>query len=831
MAQDISTLTNEQLMQLAGISPATPAPSAPPPRQIIGAPPPKQDIPAGYRLNAQGNLEYIPGGPADPNIKKPAKTNAELQSDLRRLQDIRDQIKDTLQYVKPTTTELGAYTGQLGGLSSFLFPEASTLNSRLNQLSGQSTVEYLGELKSRSEGNPLAGPVSDKDTAMAKQAASNLNQTDPTTELSRNLLRYDHSVQNMQLKLQNKPALSFSDYLKQTAEAEAETPKVGEVATEAGAIASKADPALAGTNAKVRAMLKAGVPQGVIVDYLNSVRPGLGDGAIPSLNAVERWKSANPNYRGGFKVDLEKEYYKTSPAQSVFGQTALSAPGAYAIQAANALTAGNLANLTANPEEAKATISGLKETRPISSFLGELTGYGLGAANVAGALRAAGAGIGSAGLGGEAIFGGVTGATAAGEGNRIKGALTGGTLGVLGSAIGGYAPKLVADIVSPSISKEVQMAAKSDIPMSLGTMLGGKYKAFEERLANVIPFFDQQLQGISNEAAQLAQRKVFNEVLQPIGKKLPSSVGIGEDAFRHMDELYGKQYDDLYAQMRFSNTPDVSQKIAELQKEVASRPGLTNDDVAQFGRDLKNAVIDPIKSSKNYLTGEEFGSMMSNLKTAKRSAYKRNEGLGAAYNELQSILEDGAIASTKSQNVGKRYRDLSDSYRKYLIVQTAAKKPTGEVGEFTGTSLRSAASPAEGAKAVTTGQADLTNLARMMQVVTPAGATGSQTTRNMAMGALLAGGGGAYAVPQAVGPLAALTATAATPFIAAGTKTLNPAMRALVTAQRPAAVQGIADIARRTLAPVGAAYGRKTLLTPYQQYQEEERLRRLAGGQ
>lgn len=829
MAQDLENMTDEELAAIAGVSLGQSAPSAPGPRLIAGAPPPKEPgIPSGYRSTPSGGLEPIPGGPADPNAKKPVKTNAELSSDLQRLQDIRDQIKDTLQYVKPNTTEIGAYTGQFGGLSSFLFPEAATLNSRLGQLSGQSTIEFLGELRARSEGNPLAGPISDKDTAMAKQAASNLNQTDPTTELARNLLRYDHSVQNMQRKLRKEEPLSFSQYLKQTAETETAAPKVGEVATEIGAIASKADPALAGTNAKVRSMLKAGVPQNVIVDYLNSVRPGLGDGAIPSLTAVERWKAANPNYRGGFKVDLEKEYYRTSAAQSVFGKTAMSAPGAYAIQAANALTAGNLANLTGNQAEAEATISGLKETRPVSSFLGELTGYGLGAANVAGALRAAGAGVGAAGLGGEALFGAATGASAAGEGNRIKGALAGGTLGVLGSVVGAAAPKIVADIISPKISKEVQLAAKSDIPMSLGTMMGGKYKAFEERLANVIPFFDQQLQGISDEAAKLAQRKVFNEVLQPINKKLPNSVDVGEDAFSHMDELYDKEYGDLYAQMRFSNTPDVSEKIAELQKEVAMRPGVTNDEVAQFGRDLKNAVTGPIKAGKNYLTGEEFGAMMSNLKTAKRAAYQKNAEIGSAYNDLQSILEDGAIASTRSENVGKRYRNLSDSYRKFLIVRDAAKRPTGELGEFTGTNLRAAASKAEGAKAVTSGQADLTNLARMMQVVTPAGATGSTTTRNIAVGALLGGGG--VALPQVAGPVAGLTAAAATPFIAAGTRTLNPAMRALVASQRPAAVQGIADFTRRALAPVGAAYGRQTLLAPYQQYQEEEQLRRLAEG-
>lgn len=230
------------------------------------------------------------------------------------------------------------------------------------------------------------------------------------------------------------------------------------------------------------------------------------------------------------------------------------------------------------------------------------------------------------------------------------------------------------------------------------------------------------------------------------------------------------------------------------------------------------------------MTGEEFGEVMSNLKTAKRVAYKKSDALGAAFNDLQGILEEGAIAATKSKNVGETYRNLSDAYRKYLIVKTAAARQGGGVGELTGASLKNVAASAEGQTATVTGAGPLTSLGRMMQAVTPAGASGSPTMRNVSIGSALGLTGVNYMYPDEANPITAVVGTAALPFIAGSSRRLNPAMRALVASQRPQAVESIANLTRRVVAPAAAAYTRQTLLDQYARSQEEERLRRLAEG-
>ena len=63
----------------------------------IGPKPEKpKEAPSGYRYNAQGNLEVIPGGPADPNAPKPgdAKPTEAQQKTLTLLTRIAGGAKD-----------------------------------------------------------------------------------------------------------------------------------------------------------------------------------------------------------------------------------------------------------------------------------------------------------------------------------------------------------------------------------------------------------------------------------------------------------------------------------------------------------------------------------------------------------------------------------------------------------------------------------------------------------------------------------------------------------------------------------------------------------------
>lgn len=127
---------------------------------------------------------------------------------------------------------------------------------------------------------------------------------------------------------------------------------------------------------------------------------------------------ATPSGETGAAQGLLGELLKTEPGQMAAG---------YFGGAANALTAG----YGMAPE----TKEYLRETAPVSSFVGELTGGAMasipairGAQGILAGTRLAGA----APLIGEAAYGALYGSGEAGEGNRLKGAAIGG-LGALGA--------------------------------------------------------------------------------------------------------------------------------------------------------------------------------------------------------------------------------------------------------------------------------------------------------------------------------------------------------------------------------------------------------------
>lgn len=125
---------------------------------------------------------------------------------------------------------------------------------------------------------------------------------------------------------------------------------------------------------------------------------------------------------------------ETGAAQGLLGELLKTEPGQMAAGyfggAANALTAG----YGMAPE----TKEYLRETAPVSSFVGELTGGAMatipairGAQGILAGTRLAGA----APLIGETLYGALYGSGEAGEGNRLRGAATGGSAALVGGAL------------------------------------------------------------------------------------------------------------------------------------------------------------------------------------------------------------------------------------------------------------------------------------------------------------------------------------------------------------------------------------------------------------
>lgn len=214
--------------------------------------------------------------------------------------------------------------------------------------------------------------------------------------------------------------------------------------TEVGAAPGRLAPATAGAaqftaedrqlQSQLQAAYNAGIAANKSADAILSDLTGIAQGfnrqidpaqietvRAGAANRTPLQFMANPTGETGAAQGLLGELLKTE-----LGQTAAGYFGG----AANALTAGYGMD--------QATKEYLRETAPVSSFAGELTG---GVAASIPAIRGA-QGIfagtrlaGAAPLIGEAAYGALYGSGEAGEGNRLRGAATGGGAALVGGAL------------------------------------------------------------------------------------------------------------------------------------------------------------------------------------------------------------------------------------------------------------------------------------------------------------------------------------------------------------------------------------------------------------
>lgn len=124
-------------------------------------------IPAGYRATATGNLEAIPGGPADQKIAGQYNADvAQLQSSQADLDRLAASANELLK-----TSNLGRITGIVGALPNIPGMEGADAQAKLNTLKSQVGFGVLQAMRNASKTGGALGNVSD---AEGKRLEANL---------------------------------------------------------------------------------------------------------------------------------------------------------------------------------------------------------------------------------------------------------------------------------------------------------------------------------------------------------------------------------------------------------------------------------------------------------------------------------------------------------------------------------------------------------------------------------------------------------------------------------------------------------------------------------
>lgn len=151
------------------------------PTATSGGQPPKP--PAGYRYAQDGNLEAIPGGPAEAKVKGlEEKKKGRIQGELVKSRFVIDKIDEALGNVGRFTTGIGgAVLKNVPGTSAY------NLDSTLDTVRANVGFETLQEMRQNSPTGGALGQISDRENNLLQAVRGSMDQKQSRKQLVKNL--------------------------------------------------------------------------------------------------------------------------------------------------------------------------------------------------------------------------------------------------------------------------------------------------------------------------------------------------------------------------------------------------------------------------------------------------------------------------------------------------------------------------------------------------------------------------------------------------------------------------------------------------------------------
>lgn len=601
---------------------------------------------------------------------------------------------------------------------------ALNLASDIQTIKANIGFDKLQQMRDLSPTGGALGQVAVQELDALQNSIASLDQKLSPDRLKSNLRKVEFHYANMQRILNGETPfetqLSYYKDINAQKQKQKEDIASGktdvEIAT--GDLKTIEDPARAGLNSKIRARIGAGQSAEEISAYLDRTIPGLGETLRSQLDAAVKYRRAFPDTPlSDYPIDVQRVKVPTSTSERVLGGLAKTPLGAYALTAGEALTAGGLSAMQDRPELARAAIRGVAEESPVPAFFGEMIGTGLTLTPAARGLRALGAGAKLANIGVATAYGGLYGGLT-GESDTASNVAAGATGGLIGGVIGEKAAGAVSRVLSPQIDNAVRLLANKDVPLTLGQMLGGVAKDFEDKLQSV-PLAGFAISQGRQRSLDGAQRAIVDEALAPIGKKLPKDVDVGVDAMKYLQTSFNDAYDEVRGRMSARFDRQLRDGLADVVTSAKAGGELTDAQAEQLNRIVQRQVISRFRKNEGQLDGELYKKTSSDIKRLARENY--GTPLGFRLNDVRALLDESAARFSRPEDV-VRLADIDAGYAKSVIIENAAKMRAGQAGTFSPSQLESAVQRGDLSarnKAFLRGEAQLQETAGAMRQVLP----------------------------------------------------------------------------------------------------------------
>lgn len=451
------------------------------------------------------------------------------------------------------------------------------------------------------------------------------------------------------------------------------------------------NPQLAGVRGEYLKRLEAGQSAGEIIPWLRQA--GITDPKLLSSALQQiQFRKNNPNvpianYNTNALDDMD---VPLSATESMLNSAAQTAPGAFAMNAGQAVSLNTLDDIAGatggNAERARLALNYAQQQHPVASTAGTIAGGVTAALGSEAALGGAGmtAGVPRALLA-DTAYGAGSGAGAS-EGNRLGGAVHGGLAGLIGSAGGQAIARGVGSAISPTGGRLADLYESGVRPtpgqrLVNSGVIGRTVNATEEGLSSV-PIVGSAIRGARQQARDQFQIGAFNEALKEVGEKLPKGMKPGSAPHIYAEKVFDKVYDHARAGMRVVADEQLSGELGDLGAQVGN---LAEPSMKRFFTILQNVVMRRTKGAE--IAGDAYKQIQSDLGKQIRGIRKSQSGdgeLADVLEELQGAL-DGAARRHSDPEAVALLDNADRGYAKFVRIQEAAKARGGDAGTFTPT--------------------------------------------------------------------------------------------------------------------------------------------------
>lgn len=374
-------------------------------------------------------------------------------------------------------------------------------------------------------------------------------------------------------------------------------------------------------------------------------------------------------------------------------KVASSPIGAAAIGAGDAVTAGFLDNLTANPEQTRAVMDLSRAQNPNSTLAGNVAGGALAAYGGEAALGAGATRMGLTGaarfapLAGDTLYGAINGAGNADDGNRLLGAAKGGTLGAGSGLFGRGVARAGGNALRGVRDASVQYLNRAGVPLTVGQALGqsgtfGKFvKGLEDR-ASGYSLTGDIVNARRTEGLQGFNKAAFGEGGAPIGYQ-PSAIGEqGIDTFGDAStQAYGNAVNGV------SVTPDgqFAQDVGAALNRGNALPRVG----PEFGSVVNSDIAPHFANPSGSIDGPQIQDILQNTRGTPFGTDAMGAKANTALGDIGGAVSD--LVGRQAPDVIPRLKAANTAYRNLNILADAVGRGMNTDGVFTPAQLGMAA--------------------------------------------------------------------------------------------------------------------------------------------